>query len=643
MCATLIVILTLIFSLYSVGVAAQDSAKADTTLLTKEVSVDGERRVTSGSVGSRITAIDASTISYNKSKSLSELLQDNTTINIKSVGQGALSTASLRGTSSSHTQVLWNGISLNSSMLGSFDFSQIPIYFVDDVAIYHGSSAQQSGSGAIGGSVNFTSNSSKVEVPYLSILSEYGSNNTITEGSTFKISKNNFTSTTKLYYQQSDNDYLYLNNIYSMTPTYERRENADYRQAGYMQEFYFITTKGDNLELISWGQFDNRSLPQSILVSTAATEQIESTNIRNYFSYSGVRGEHRFKISTAYLDGSFDYTRVLGTYTDQSDNRNYSLIARGDYELLSVDNMLLGASLNYRYDAVVSSSYQSGRVSRNSTSARVFARYMVSQKLHIDADVTAEMVDDDVFAIYNLSARYRVVGELLAIKATHAYNYRVPTLNDLYWNPGGNIDLNPENGYSWDISLLSEPTIGSVDMKFELSYYRLDINDWIIWLPQEDKSAIWSPVNYAKVLSQGVEFYYQFKYQTDNFAHRLFGNYGYAYSVGNSNNGDDSYRKQLAYIPPHKWNANYELYYNNRAWFNYNISFTDIRYTSADEEYFTDSYLLHSVEIGTKIGFNSSRLSLSFRVDNLFNAYYESTEYYPMPLRMYRIGVRYSY
>ncbi|MGV2480682.1 UNVERIFIED_CONTAM: TonB-dependent receptor, partial [Salmonella enterica subsp. enterica serovar Weltevreden] len=26
--------------------------------------------------------------------------------------------------------------------------------------------------------------------------------------------------------------------------------------------------------------------------------------------------------------------------------------------------------------------------------------------------------------------------------------YRYPNFNDLYWNPGGNPNLNPENGYS---------------------------------------------------------------------------------------------------------------------------------------------------------------------------------------------------
>lgn len=64
-----------------------------------------------------------------KTRSLAELLTDHTSIYIKSLGTGALSTASFRGTSASQTRVNWNGINITPPLSGTFDFSQIPVFF----------------------------------------------------------------------------------------------------------------------------------------------------------------------------------------------------------------------------------------------------------------------------------------------------------------------------------------------------------------------------------------------------------------------------------------------------------------------------------------------------------------------------------
>lgn len=595
-------------------------------------------------VGSKVTRIDKAILEQNRTKSLAELLNDNSTINIKSMGQGALSTASFRGTSSNHTQVLWNGISLNSATLGSFDFSQVPIYFIDNVSLYHGGSAQQSGSGALGGSVNFTNNRERVYKPSISILSEYGSNNTVTGGGAFKISKNRFTSSTRGYYQHSDNDYRYLNKVASNIHTYENREKAEYKQAGVMQEFYYQTKRGDNLSLISWWQFDKRLLPQSIIASTTATEQTTSHNIRNIVTYDAVRENHRYKFTTAFLTGSLDYVRYFDIFSNETDNQSSSFVTKGDYEYVGFEKISLGTTLNYRYDQAKSSSYEDGKISLNTISIRAFAQFRLTQRLHFDADVTAESVNDDLHAIYNVSARYRVIDKFLTLKGSNSYNHRVPTLNDLFWVPGGNPDLKPENGFSWDISALTEPSIGNVKMKFEATYYHMDIKNWIMWIPNSENGYIWSPVNFSEVISQGIEMNFKLNFNTEKTKHTIFGNYCYAHSVDNSNRGDDAQGKQLQYIPRNKWNGNYEFWYKDNIWFNYNLSFTDVRFLSADEEYYTDAYFQHNAEIGGQLKLKDNfRLAISLKVDNIFDAYYESTIYYPMPLRMYRLKVTFAW
>ncbi len=639
MCRVIILVIVLVFA-FGKSAFSQKGIE-DSLFLIDDVSVVDVKK--NSRVGSKVTRIDGAILEQNRTKSLAELLNNNSTINIKSMGQGALSTASFRGTSSSHTQVLWNGISINSASIGSFDFSQVPIYFTDNVSLYHGGSDQQSGSGALGGSVNFTNNDTPSKKPSISLLSEYGSNNTITEGVTFRVSKNRFTSSTRLYYQQSDNDYRYLNKVYSMDSYFERRKEADYKQAGVMQEFYYNTLKDGKFSLISWWQFDDRSLPQSTLSVKTAKEQMESQNIRTIASYSANKARHKYKITFAHLNGSFDYAREFGSFSDQSENVNNSIISRVDYELLYLKRFDLGATLNYRYDVVTSSTYEAEKETRNSVSARVYTKFRATKRLHIDADITVESVDKDQYAIYGVSASYRVIDRFLSLKASNAYNHKVPTLNDLYWNPGGNPDLKPETGFSWDASIISEPSIGGLKMKFEATYYHMDIDNWIMWIPKGN-GYIWSPANFSTVVSQGIELDWSFKYDARTTKHTLSGNYCYAHSVDNSNRGDDAQGKQLPYIPRNKWNGNYEVWFKDLIWFNYNLSFTDIRFTSADEEYYTDAYLQHNAEIGGQIRIrNKNLLSLSLKLDNIFDAYYESTQYFPMPLRMYRIRATFKF
>ena len=57
--------------------------------------------------------------------------------------------------------------------------------------------------------------------------------------------------------------------------------------------------------------------------------------------------------------------------------------------------------------------------------------------------------------------------------------YRFPTINDLYWNPGGNRNLNPENGYSADFGLLWTKNYPNTKLYFEPTIYSRWIEDWI--------------------------------------------------------------------------------------------------------------------------------------------------------------------
>ena len=116
---------TILFSSFD-AVQAQtpggtDPDKPVRTIDIEEISVSTRRKLSE--IGVTKTVLDTVALQQNIVHSLAEVLAQNTPIFIKSYGRGAVATASFRGTSPSHTQVLWNGMKLNSPMLGMVDFS----------------------------------------------------------------------------------------------------------------------------------------------------------------------------------------------------------------------------------------------------------------------------------------------------------------------------------------------------------------------------------------------------------------------------------------------------------------------------------------------------------------------------------------
>ena len=105
------------------------------------------RHANEANAGAKVSRIDPEIMRANKTRSLAELLTDYTAIYVKSLGMGALSTASFRGASPSQTRVNWNGINITPPMSGTFDFSQIPVFFTDNVNLYYGSSHVKNGTG----------------------------------------------------------------------------------------------------------------------------------------------------------------------------------------------------------------------------------------------------------------------------------------------------------------------------------------------------------------------------------------------------------------------------------------------------------------------------------------------------------------
>ncbi|MBP6512026.1 MAG: Plug domain-containing protein, partial [Bacteroidia bacterium] len=98
------------------------SAQQDSSVWLRAVDIQS-RRFDFSDVSMSIQSLDTSTLSKLNATTLADRLNRESALFVKSYGSGSLSTVSIRGTGAAHSAVLWNGISLNSPMLGLYDFS----------------------------------------------------------------------------------------------------------------------------------------------------------------------------------------------------------------------------------------------------------------------------------------------------------------------------------------------------------------------------------------------------------------------------------------------------------------------------------------------------------------------------------------
>jgi vitamin B12 transporter len=152
---------------------------ADTTLKTSDVFVTATRTpISKNNVIADVTTISSEDIERAGSSSLPELLQRQPGIEISNLGgAGKVSTLSLRGTSSTHSVVLIDGMRVGAATSGFSAIEHIPLSQIEKIEIVRGPASSLYGQDAIGGVIQiFTKKGVEGFKPYVGI--GYGSYNT---------------------------------------------------------------------------------------------------------------------------------------------------------------------------------------------------------------------------------------------------------------------------------------------------------------------------------------------------------------------------------------------------------------------------------------------------------------------------------
>lgn len=634
--------LIFIWSFANVYLNAESQSFKDTIHIV-QVEITSDPKLSNKGVNK--TCMDSITLMSSITGDLSDLLTKNSSIFIKNYGQGGLATASFRGTAPSHTQVLWNGIPVNSAMYGWVDLSLLPVFFADEVSLYYGSSSLTKGTGALGGTITIENNADWYNRYKTSLVQGFGSFQNYQTFFSFGAGNNRFQSNTRIIRESGENNYCFYNpNFFK----YLRQTNASFKKYGLMQELYFKPGSSNSLSIKSWRIWDDRNFPP--LMSTLDDQKKYRENQKDYSI--NVVGEFKqtfsngnFNLTSGYTNSKMLYYQnpdiQLANVKDSTLNTSSLFFAKTNYTNQFTGFVTLETGISFYKSFGGNNDYladTSFKANRNDFSGYVRLGFNPNKKLAFIFLIVQNVSDNKKLpSIPSLSTEYQIIAHnKLVLKANIARNYHLPTLSDLYFIPGGNPVLKPEEGFTGDIALNHHVKLGNLIIDNHLSIFSSLINNWIIW--EYSSFNYWTPKNFKKVFSRGFEYFLSAQGVLSNLKYNIRANYSYTRTTSEEDEaesgGYSSYGKQLIYIPVHLYNLLTTFEYHH--WYlNHSLNYTGNRYASSGNEngsYLLPRYLLNNVSLGRKIILATIDMDLQLKINNIFSVHYEPLQERAMPL-----------
>ncbi|MDN3493017.1 TonB-dependent receptor plug domain-containing protein [Winogradskyella bathintestinalis] len=572
--------------------------------------------------GYKITVLSDSLLKKN-GISLTDILRFNSNIYFKENGYGMVSSPSFRGTNASQTAVIWNGININSQLTGQTDFNTVSTTNFNSIDIRSGGGSVQYGSGAIGGSIHLNNLLNFSKHFDHTVKLSYGSYDTKDVSYLSSFSNEKLSMNIGLKYIDSKNDYKYLN-------TDQRNKNGAFNNGSINANLGYILSDKDVLKLYHQSFVGEREFSGTL--SSPSLAKYEDKNFRTMLEWSHIGNYASSKLKVAHLQEHFKYfgNKTTNNFTFGKVN-TYVINYTTDIDVL--DNLKLKPIVAYNYFEGSGSSF--GKPNRNEFSSTVLLQYQPNKAwqygFNLRQDVTSGFSSPLLFSFdvaYEVSENYK-------LKLNGSKNYRVPTFNDLYWQPGGNLNLDPETSYQIDLG----QEIKYKSANLILNAFYIKTTDLIQWTPTS--SGFWSPQNIAETQNYGAEATMEFCYKLKAHDFLIQGNYAYTVSENLETNN------QLIYVPYHKANINL-AYAHKRLSLFFQHLFTGEVYTTTENIsgpfYSVDPYQVNNFGASYKVlKTNTQQIDLSLKVNNLFNTAYENVAFRPMPDRNFNFQIQYKF
>ncbi len=581
-------------------------------------------------VGKTSVSLDSTVLQAYQGRNLGELIGNETGFSLKQYGVSGSIGAAMRGSSSDHTAVMWNGVNLQSPTHGQFDFTLFPVFFTDKASIQPGSGSGAYGSGAIGGAVVLSNGTPKPGFSGKALLSK-GSFNKQQYGLGVGYANDRWFSQTRVYWQKAENNFsiskFYFRdyNKYYLLNKSVKATHANFEQKGLTQQLGWKINERSSVNTVLFVLGSDR-----LLFNTNGRQQDKSLRSVTSFKRLG----HRTEL-TALLgiqDEFLGYSDTVAKIKSNSRTRSYWTQA-GMKHYLGANNSVY-FFVNPQHIGTRVDGYISGNPAQTRTA--VWGGWQSScfgKRLSTDLSFRQQFIDDrSVFATPSIGASYVIFGGL-SVRLHSSGVYHAPDFNDLYWAQGGNPDLLAENGWSNELGLSYKKTAGFI----ELTTFSNVTRNLIVWQPGP---VYWSPKNLTKVWSKGIELNTGFNKQLGWLiaSGRLSYTHTRSVQVESGTTATETLGKQLAYIPIQ--NGMVRLDFAAKGWSaGVNVHHYGRRFLTATNQNWLPAYQIVNLRLAKQWKIASSLPEIYASINNLTNRFYMVQEGYAMPGRNYEIGI----
>lgn len=591
-------------------------------------------------------SFDSSRLLTASARTISQFLQENSSVQFKTYGTSGSSVMSIRGANSSQSKVLWNGLALGSPMLNMNDVSLLNVNTTTEIKLEKGGNSAMQGNGALAGYISLRT-SAEYNQQKISLTTDYSSLHN--QSVLLRVSKGNrfLSSQTTVNITNDKNQFNYKNYSELGNPI-QAQLNSNRKQFAIIQSLYFRYKKS-TIEWHQWLQESDRELSPAIYNRSRTNYQLDQS-YRSIFNFNKeINLKHKITSSISFVRENLRYVSRVKlnsanvvlfnshSYFDQVQHQSSWKYAFNGF----------GHELSYQYNfdgAYVEDYSQYRKRNRISLASNAFKKW--NDFFNTVLSNRVELFNANVYYASSIIVGFTgFTRKGIYAKVHLSKNYNLPGLNDLYWIPGGNPDLKAERSLEEEFEFIYFKDFNRIFLKTNVNMYHSLVTDWILWQPSAVENGIWSPQNLVEVKLQGIEISQEMKWDISKQQQfNVVGFYAYSQAINNKavNVNDQTVGKQIIYVPLEKMGLNLQYKYTSNQ-LSINIHRVSHRYTTADHSSFLPAYQLIDVRLNKSFSYAKHQLNCGIYIDNILNQSYESIPFQAMPARVLGGSITYQF
>lgn len=576
--------------------------------------------------------LDTSAISRLNALTLSDRLDRESGLFVKGYGPGSLSTISLRGTGAAHTALTWNGLYINSPMLGLYDFSLLPAWLLGDINIQSGGNGPLSGNGSIGGSIRINSQTTHQPGLAAELMSGLGSFGQYQYGGGFRYANGKVYTQTRIYAQTAENNFPFT----GIEGESRTQQHAQFRQYGFTQDLAF-GKESNRVSLHAWALRNEREIPPHMLSSVSEQEQ-DDESYRLAAKWSVIRKNFFWHLRTGAQQEKIHYRDPAADLDEPS--KVSSIQGEADAGIQLLPQLRITTQLAWLHAAASVEAYQ-GTASQQQFSTAVKVLYEW-KKIQSTIAFRQAWFDGKAVPLLPSAALFIPFTKQLGFRAEAGMIYRVPTLNDRFWQPGGNPDLHPEKGLSSTAGLTGNFSYKHWSFRYSAQVFLTQLNHALIWLPGTD--GVYHAANIHAIESIGTDASLEASLQLGKWKGSL--RFMPVYTSSVITKTDASYssalNKQLVYTPRILYKGQLMINYGQFG-LQYFHQYTGYRYVTVDHSQFLDPFDVAEVFLSWEGKIFNNGITISGGIKNIYDNNYQVIAWRAMPGRSFQARILFTF